>query len=124
MTPLARIRRAIARMKSGGTQFPICRIPSSNSPANSNPSGNDPNRLNSGSENLRHSDQCIAPCIPRFPSFRRIVRAGFAGSNLTALNPWPVRLLSDDPTLIRSQYLKDRYFLPASRRACQLVRRG
>ena len=52
--------------------------------------------------------------MPRLPSLRRIVRAGFLGSNFTALNPWPVMRLSDDPTLTLSQYLNDRYFLPAS----------
>jgi len=101
-------------MKRGGTLFPICRIPSLNSPANSKASGNDPKRLNSGSENRRRSDQCMAPCMPRFPSLRRTVRAGFLGSNFTALNPCPVMWLSDDPVRTLSQYLNDRYFLPAS----------
>ena len=108
---------AMARMKSGGTQLPIWRIPSSNSPAKANSSGNDPNRLNSGSENLLHALQCMAPCMPRLPSLRRMVRAGFLGSNFTALKPWPVMWLSEDPTLTLSQYLNDRYFPPASRRA-------
>ncbi len=48
-------------MNSGGTQFPICFIPSSNSPANENALGKDPNRLNSGNENRRHSDKCMEP---------------------------------------------------------------
>lgn len=83
----SRMCPAIAFMKSGGTQLPIWRIPSSNAPANANASGKDPKRLNSGSENRRRASQCIAPCMPRFTSFRRIVRAqkpgtltGFVGS--------------------------------------------
>jgi hypothetical protein len=94
---------AIALMNKGGTQLPICWIPSSNSPAKANPSGKEENRLNSGSENRRHSFQNIAPCIPRFPSLRRMVRAGFLGSNFTALKPWPVIGFSDDPRRIRLQ---------------------
>jgi hypothetical protein len=95
---------AIAFINNGGTQFPICRIPSSDSPAKQNSSGKEENRLNSGSENLRHSDQCIAPCMPRLPSFLLMVRAGFLGSNFTALKPWPVIGFSDDPRRIRLQY--------------------
>ena len=64
---------AIAFMNNGGTQLPICFMPSSNSPANRNSSGKDPNRLNSGSENRRHSAQCIAPPIPRLLSMRLMV---------------------------------------------------
>lgn len=108
---------AIAFIKSGGTQFPICRMPSSNSPAKANPSGKEENRLNSGSEKRRRSAQYMAPCIPRFPSLRRTVRAGFFGSNLTALKPWPVMRLSDDPIRTLSQYLNERYFLAASNKA-------
>jgi len=104
-------------MKRGGTQFPICRIPSSNPPAKANSSGKEENRLNSGSEKRRRSLQCMAPCIPRLPSLRRTVRAGFLGSNFTALNPWPVMWLSDDPVRTLSQYLKDRYFPAAERSA-------
>ncbi len=104
----------MAFIKSGGTLLPICRIPSSNSPGNTNPSGNDPNRLNSGSENRLRSHQCIAPCIPRFPSFLLIVRAGFLGSNLTQLNPDPVMSCSDLSMRILSQYLKERYRRPAA----------
>jgi hypothetical protein len=104
-------------MKRGGTQFPICLIPSSNLPGNWNPSGNDPKRLNSGSENLLRSFQCIAPCIPKFPSFLRIVRAGLRGSNFTQLNPEPVMSVSDLLIRIRSQYLKDRCFSPAASNA-------
>jgi len=101
---------AIERIKSGSTQSPICLIPSLKSPANLNPSGKDPNRLNSGSENRRRSLKCIAPCMPRLPSLRRIVRAGFLGSNFTALKPWPVMWVSEVPTRILFQNLKDRYF--------------
>ena len=36
----------IARMKSGGTQLPICLIPSSNPPPKQNSSGKEPNLLN------------------------------------------------------------------------------
>ena len=102
---LHRIFSAKAFINNGGTQLPICRIPSSNSPANVNASGNELNLFNSGNENLRFSFQCIAPCIPRFPSLRLIVRAGFLGSNFTALNPWPVIGFSDDPRRILLQPL-------------------
>jgi hypothetical protein len=50
----------MARINRGGMQFPICFMPSSNSPANTNASDNDANLLNSGNENRRHSDQRIA----------------------------------------------------------------
>jgi hypothetical protein len=59
----------------------------------------------------------IRSVMPRLPSLRRMVRAGFFESNFTALNPWPVMWLSEDPTFTLSQYLNDRYFLPASNSA-------
>jgi hypothetical protein len=90
-------------MKSGGTQLPIWRIPSVNSPAKAKASGNELNRLNSGRENLRHSAQCMAPPIPRLLSMRRIVWAGFRGSKRIALNPFPVMSCCDLPILMRSQ---------------------
>ena len=65
--------REISRIKSGGTQLPICRIPFSNSPANMNWSGKEMNRLNSGSENRHLSSQCMAPPIPRLLSIRLMV---------------------------------------------------
>ena len=108
---------AIALIEGGGTQFPICRIPSPNSPANTKPSVKGPNRLNSGSENRRHSLQCMAPYMPRSRSLRRTVRAGFLGSNFAALNPCPVIRLSDDPSRTVSRYLKDRCFPAAGRSA-------
>jgi hypothetical protein len=117
MNKWQRICLAMARMKSGGTQLPICRIPSSNSPAKANSSGNDENRLNSGREKRRRSLQHMAPCMPRLPSLHRIVRAGFLGSNFTQLKPEPVISTSDLSTRIRSQYLKDRYRRPASSNA-------
>ena len=107
----------IALMNSGGILFPTCRIPSSNAPAKRNPSGNDPNLLNSGRENRLCWSQRIAPCMPRLPSLRWIVRAGFLGSNLTGLNPWPVRWHPARPILILLQYLNDLYLVPASRSA-------
>jgi hypothetical protein len=42
---------AMAFINNGGTQFPICLIPSSNFPEKMKPSGKDPKCLNSAREN-------------------------------------------------------------------------
>ena len=88
-------------MNSGGTLFPICRIPSSNSPANLKASGNDPKRLNSGSEKRLRSDpvHCAVHAeVPVIPANRP---RRFAGIKLHAVESGSrdVLLRSIDPDL-------------------------